>query len=97
MVYYHWNIIAVIVIIWLMWDLGRKYISTLRGSQAVPPVDTVASGGIMFYLNSSQKTLSYSGKIKDIPFQSIKSISLHKGKIGTNGPPIQALPGKKSL
>ncbi len=71
--------------------MGRKFISTLSGSQVVPPVDTLASGGITFRLNSNETNLSYSGNIKDIPFSTIKSVSLHNGKIGENGPLISEL------
>lgn len=84
-------IIIIIVIIWAVWDMGRKFISTLSGSQVVPPVDTLASGGITFRLNSNETNLSYSGNIKDVPFSAIKSISLHKGKMGENGSLVSEL------
>ncbi len=71
--------------------MGRKFISTLSGSQAVPPVDTIASGGITFHLNSNETMISYSGDIKDVSFSTIESVSLHRGKIGTNGPLLREL------
>ena len=63
---------------------GATFHATLSGKEAVPPVNTPASGTATFVLSKSGKSLSYTLSVADI--EDVTMAHIHIGPVGKEGP-----------
>lgn len=63
-------------------------VSTLSGSQEVPPVTTVAGGSATFELSADRTRVHYTVDVSGIPTDQILQAHLHVAPIGVNGPVV---------
>ncbi len=68
---------------------SQKFNAKLSGGNEVPPVNTKASGDVMFELNAKGDQMNYIINIKGM--NDVQMAHIHKGKAGENGPPIITL------
>jgi hypothetical protein len=68
---------------------GADYIAILSGGKEVPPVQTKATGKVIFGMNPDATSIKYTIKVSDI--KSPTAAHIHTGAPGTNGPVVTLL------
>jgi hypothetical protein len=70
---------------------ARSLVSSLTGSQVVPPLKTNVSGSFAGQLYPNTRQLNYLVEVVGLPLDTVTSIQLHQGFDGENGPIIKTL------